>query len=129
MEANETPRTRFGLYHEQAPLYGKESPYFTVKIHHGGILFTKPNNLVYEHGDVDYIDYVYSSSLNRHLLYKLVEGVGLDLPIGFLYNKQKLSLLEGLFRIRRNIDIAMLLKYRNRATEVDIYLVPLFTNL
>ncbi|KAL2552069.1 hypothetical protein Fot_05688 [Forsythia ovata] len=67
-----------------------------MKIHHGGIMFTKPKNLVYEHGDVDYMDYVHSINLNRELLDKLVEGVGLDLPIGFLYKKQKFSLLEGL---------------------------------
>ncbi|KAL2528831.1 uncharacterized protein Fot_21432 [Forsythia ovata] len=123
MEANKTPRTRFRLYHEQAPLYGKDLPHFTVKIHHRGIMFTKSNNLVYEHGDVDYMDYVHSSSLNRELLDKLVEGVGLDLPMGFLYKKQKFSLLEGLVRIRSNVDIAMLLKDRNGANEVEIYLM------
>ncbi|KAL2476591.1 hypothetical protein Adt_37327 [Abeliophyllum distichum] len=87
-------------------------------------MFTKSNNLVYEHGDVDYIDYVHSSSLNRELLYKLVKCVGLDLPMGFLYKKQKFSLLEGLVRIRSNVDIAMLLKDRNGANKVEIYLVP-----
>ncbi|KAL2511125.1 hypothetical protein Adt_16725 [Abeliophyllum distichum] len=87
-------------------------------------MFTKPNNLVYEHGDVDYMDYVHSSSLNRELWDKLVEGVGLDLPMGFLYKKQKFLLLEGLVRIRSNVDIAMLLKDRNGANEVEIYLVP-----
>ncbi|KAL2549033.1 uncharacterized protein Fot_10563 [Forsythia ovata] len=102
----------------------KESPYFTVMIHHEVIMFTKPNNLVYEHGGVDYMDYVHSSSLNRQLLDKLVESVGLDLPMGFLYKKQKFSLLEGLVSIRSDIDIATLLKDRNGATEVDIYLVP-----
>ncbi|KAL2525016.1 Uncharacterized protein Adt_10070 [Abeliophyllum distichum] len=118
MEANETPRTRFRLYHDEAPLYGKESPYFTIKIHHGGIMFTKTNNLDYEHGDVDYMDYVHSSSLNRELLDKLVEGVGLDLPMGFLYKKQKFSLLERLVKIRSNVDIDMLLKDRNKANLV-----------
>ncbi|KAL2516358.1 uncharacterized protein Fot_30329 [Forsythia ovata] len=103
---------------------GKKSPYFTVKIHHGCIMFTKPNNLVYEHGDVDYMDYVYSSNLNREPLDKLVEGVGLDVPMGFLYRKQKFSLLEGLVRIRSNVDIDMLLKDRNGANEVEIYLMP-----
>ncbi|KAL2516527.1 hypothetical protein Fot_30498 [Forsythia ovata] len=117
-EAIETPRTRFRLYHEEAPIYSKESTYFTVKIHHGGIMFTKPNNLVYEHGDVDYMDYVQSSNLNRELLDKLVEGVGLDLPMGFLYKKQKFSLLEGLVRICSNVDIDMLLKDRNGANEL-----------
>ncbi|KAL2559951.1 hypothetical protein Fot_04690 [Forsythia ovata] len=34
-----------------------------------------------------------------------------------------MSLLEGLVRIRSNGDIAMLLKDRNRVTQVDIYLV------
>ncbi|KAL2500335.1 uncharacterized protein Fot_34183 [Forsythia ovata] len=101
----------------------KESPYFTVKIHHGGIMFIKSNNLVYEHGDVDYMDNVHLSNLNRQLLDKLVEGVGLDLPIGFLYKKQRFSLLEGLVRIRNKVDIAMLFNDRNGATEVDIYLV------
>ncbi|KAL2485732.1 hypothetical protein Adt_30488 [Abeliophyllum distichum] len=86
-------------------------------------MFTKPNNLVYEHGDVDYMDYVHSSSLNRKLLDKFVEGVGLDLPMGFLYKKHKFSLLEGLVKIRSNVDITMLLKNRNGATEVEIYLV------
>ncbi|KAL2531106.1 hypothetical protein Adt_04457 [Abeliophyllum distichum] len=86
-------------------------------------MLTKPNNLVNEHGKVDYMDSVSSSILNRQLLDKLVEGVGLDLPMGFLYKKQKLSLLEGLVRIRSNVDISMLLKDRNEATEVDIYLV------
>ncbi|KAL2552010.1 uncharacterized protein Fot_05629 [Forsythia ovata] len=95
-----------------------------MKIHHGGIMFTKPKNLVYEHGDVDYMDYVHSSNLNRELLDKLVEGVGLDLPIGFLYKKQKFSLLEGLVRICSNVNIAMLLKDRNGANKVEIYLVP-----
>ncbi|KAL2500774.1 Signal peptidase I [Forsythia ovata] len=75
-------------------------------------------------GEVDYMDYVHSGILNRQLLDKLVDGVGLDLPIEFLYKKQKLSLLEGLVRIRNNVDIAMLVKNRNGATEVDIYLVP-----
>ncbi|KAL2538172.1 hypothetical protein Fot_19563 [Forsythia ovata] len=87
-------------------------------------MLTKPNNLVYEHGEVDYIDNVESTILNRQLLDKHVKGVGLDLPMWFLYNKQKLSQLEGLVRIRSNVDIAKLLKDRNRATEVDIYLVP-----
>ncbi|KAL2475533.1 hypothetical protein Adt_36269 [Abeliophyllum distichum] len=73
-------------------------------------MFTKSNNLVYEHGDVDYIGYVYSSSLNNELLDKLVEDVGLDLPMGFLYKKHKFLFLEGLVGIRSNIDIAMLLK-------------------
>ncbi|KAL2520585.1 hypothetical protein Fot_24508 [Forsythia ovata] len=54
-------------------------------IHHGGVMLTKQNNLVYEHRDVDYMDYVYSSILNRQILDKLVEGVGLDLSMGFLY--------------------------------------------
>ncbi|KAL2525133.1 SNARE associated Golgi protein family [Abeliophyllum distichum] len=83
MEANETPRTRLRHYHEEGPLYGKESPYFTMKIHHGCIMFTKPNNLVYEHGDVDYMDYVHSSSLNRDVLDKLVEGVGVLTAVVF----------------------------------------------
>ncbi|KAL2531497.1 hypothetical protein Adt_04848 [Abeliophyllum distichum] len=87
-------------------------------------MLTKPNNLVNEHGKVDYMDYVSSSILNRQLLDKLVEGVGLDLPMGFLYKKQKLLLLEGLVRIRSNVDITILLKDRNEATEVNIYLVP-----
>ncbi|KAL2559853.1 uncharacterized protein Fot_04592 [Forsythia ovata] len=113
-----------GLSSFPSPAEGKESPYFTPKIDHGGIMFTKPNNLLYEHGDVDYMDYVHSSSLNRQLLDKLVEGVGLDLPIKFLYKKQKFSLLEGLVIIRSNVDIAMLLKDRNGATQVDIHLVP-----
>ncbi|KAL2507195.1 hypothetical protein Fot_30842 [Forsythia ovata] len=51
-----------------------ESPYFTVNIHHGGIMLTKSNNLVYEPGEVDYMDYVHSSILNIQLLDKLVEG-------------------------------------------------------
>ncbi|KAL2551187.1 hypothetical protein Fot_04806 [Forsythia ovata] len=59
-------------------------------------MLTKPNNLFYEHGMVDYIDYVDSSILNRQLLDKLVEVVGLDLLMRFLYKKQKLSLLKGL---------------------------------
>ncbi|KAL2522323.1 Uncharacterized protein Fot_26246 [Forsythia ovata] len=89
-----------------------------------GIMLTMPNNLVYEYGEIDYIDYVHSSILNRHFLDKLVEGVGLDMLMGFLYKEQKLSLLEGMVRIHSNIDIAMLLKDRNGTTEVDIYLVP-----
>ncbi|KAL2482200.1 Uncharacterized protein Fot_43644 [Forsythia ovata] len=88
-------------------------------------MLTKPNNLVYQHGEVDYMDYVHSIILKRQLLDKLVEGVGLDLPMWFLYKEQKLLLLEGLVRIRSNVNIAMLLKDRNRATEVDIYLVSL----
>ncbi|KAL2482758.1 hypothetical protein Fot_44202 [Forsythia ovata] len=44
--------------------------------------------------------------------------------MGFLYKKQKFSLLEGLVRIRSNVDIDMLLKDRNGANEVEIYLVP-----
>ncbi|KAL2552557.1 hypothetical protein Fot_06176 [Forsythia ovata] len=87
-------------------------------------MLTKPNNLVYEHGEVDYIDNVESTISNRQLLDKYVKGVGLDLPMWFLYKKQKLSQLEGLVRISSNVDIAKLLKDRNRATEVDIYLVP-----
>ncbi|KAL2458677.1 hypothetical protein Adt_45829 [Abeliophyllum distichum] len=43
--------------------------------------------------------------------------------MGFLYKKQKFSLLEGLVRIRSNVDIAMLLKDRNGANEVEIYLM------
>ncbi|KAL2488962.1 Uncharacterized protein Fot_42254 [Forsythia ovata] len=84
-----------GSYYGRMPTIPNESPYFTVKIHHGGIMLTKPNNLVYEHGDVDYMDYVHSSNLNRELLDKLVEGIGPNLPMGFLYRKQKFSLLEG----------------------------------
>ncbi|KAL2514642.1 uncharacterized protein Fot_28613 [Forsythia ovata] len=86
-------------------------------------MLTKPNNLVYEHGEVNYMDYVHSSILNRQILDILVEGVGHDLPMGFLYKKQKFSLLEGLVRICSNVDV-MLLKDRNGATKLDIYLVP-----
>ncbi|KAL2524603.1 Uncharacterized protein Adt_09657 [Abeliophyllum distichum] len=86
--ANETKSARFRLYHEEVPVYGKESPYFTVHVCHGGIVLTKSNNLVYEHGEVDYMDNVDSMILNRQFLDKFVKGVGFDLPMGFLYKKQ-----------------------------------------
>ncbi|KAL2498613.1 hypothetical protein Adt_24163 [Abeliophyllum distichum] len=88
-------------------------------------MLIKSNNLIYEHGEVDYMDYVDSRIFNRQLLHKLEEGVGLDLPMGFLYKKQKMSLLEGLVRICSNGDISMLLKDRNGETQVDIYVVLL----
>ncbi|KAL2461719.1 hypothetical protein Adt_45139 [Abeliophyllum distichum] len=88
-------------------------------------MLTKPNNLVYEHEEVDYMDYVDSRVFNRQLLDKLVKGVEHDLPSGFLYKKQKMSMLEGLVRICSTVDIAMLLKDINGANQVVIYLVPL----
>lgn len=37
---------------------GENTKYFSICLHHGGTLLGKMRNFVYEHGKVDYIDYV-----------------------------------------------------------------------
>ncbi|KAL2548827.1 Uncharacterized protein Fot_10357 [Forsythia ovata] len=49
-----------------------------IEVHYGRTLLMKLNNLSYEHGYVDFLDYVNSGRLRRHTLDIFYEGLDID---------------------------------------------------
>ncbi|KAL2489713.1 hypothetical protein Fot_43005 [Forsythia ovata] len=74
--------------------------------HHGGRFYLKPNNLAYEHGDLDYVDFVDPDEvikLTVRRLDRFLKCFGYKVPMKFFYMRYKMSLLVGLVKMKREM--------------------------
>ncbi|KAL2508747.1 hypothetical protein Fot_32394 [Forsythia ovata] len=72
---------------------------FTIAWHYGGRFFVKPNNLKYEHGQVEYMDFVEVDDFKKLTVDRVARFMiylGYKLLVGVLYMRERMSLLNGL---------------------------------
>ncbi|KAL2485962.1 MuDR family transposase [Abeliophyllum distichum] len=109
------------------PVYGENTKQFTIAWHYGGRFFVKPNNVKYEHGKVEYMDYVEVDDLKKltvDVVDMFMRYLGYKLPVGVLYKREMMSLLNGLVRIKNMEDVRIMLEGVNRSRLLEVYLVP-----
>ncbi|KAL2489662.1 Uncharacterized protein Fot_42954 [Forsythia ovata] len=89
----------------------ENSKHFTIAWHYGSRLFMKPNNLKYEHGKVEYMDFVDVddfSKLTVDRVARFMKYLGYKLPVGVLYKRDRMSLQNGLVRIKNIKDVKLM---------------------
>ncbi|KAL2494876.1 FIP1[V]-like protein [Forsythia ovata] len=109
-----------------ASVYGENTKKFTIAWHYGGKFFPKPNNLKYEHGKVEYMDFVDVddfSKLTVDRVARFMKYLGYKLLVGVLYMREKTSLLNGLVRINNMEDVKIMLNGISSSKLVKVYLV------
>ncbi|KAL2498647.1 hypothetical protein Adt_24197 [Abeliophyllum distichum] len=114
---------RFRHFGDEAPQYGAKNDFFTLEVHHGGKFFNKPNNVVYEHGYVMFVDFVLPRHFTRGMLNKFCDACGCGGEMTFYYKKRGLSLGKGLVRLKSEADVREMLRDRNGQRDVQIYVV------
>ncbi|KAL2498773.1 RNA-binding domain superfamily [Abeliophyllum distichum] len=114
---------RFRHFGDEAPRYGAKNNFFTLEVHHGGKLFDKSNNVVYEHGYVMFVDFVLPQHFTRGMLNKFCDAYGSRGEMTFYYKKWGLSLGKGLVRLKSEADVREMLRDRNGQRVVQIYVV------
>ncbi|KAL2494295.1 hypothetical protein Fot_38052 [Forsythia ovata] len=105
----------------------KNTNQFTIAWHYGGRFFVKPNNLKYEHGKVEYMDFVEVDDFKKltvDRVARFMTYLGYKLPVGVLYKRKRISLLNGLVRIKNMEDVKIMLDGIGRSTLLEVYLVP-----
>ncbi|KAL2457404.1 Uncharacterized protein Adt_46375 [Abeliophyllum distichum] len=105
---------------------GENSKYFTIAWHYGGRFYLKPNNLAYEHGVVDYIDFVDPDEvlkLTVRMLDRFLKRFGYKLPMEFFYRRYKMSLLVGLVRMKSLDDLKGMVSAIGASKVVEVYMV------
>lgn len=75
----------------------ENSNYFSLCLHHAGILFAKMRNLGYKHGKISYLDYVNPDFLNRFLLNNVIKMLGYFEKMKYIYKVEKKRLSEASF--------------------------------
>ncbi|KAL2501776.1 uncharacterized protein Fot_35624 [Forsythia ovata] len=113
--------------HSLTPVYGENSKHFTIAWHYGNIFFLKPNNLKYEHGKVNYMDFVDVddfSELTADRVARFIKYLGYKILIGVLYRRDRMFLLNGLVRIKTIEDVKVMSSGIGSSKLVEVYLVP-----
>ncbi|XP_022876108.1 uncharacterized protein LOC111394492 [Olea europaea var. sylvestris] len=106
------------------PVYGENSKYFSIRLHHGGILLQKMRNFVYEHGKISYIDYIDPDFFNRFLLDNAVKMLGYSDRIRYLYKMEKKRMSEGSFWLVKDSDFINLVKWLGDNRTAELYCLP-----
>ncbi|KAL2513918.1 hypothetical protein Fot_27889 [Forsythia ovata] len=109
-----------------APVYEENTKKFTIAWHYGGRFFVKPNNLKYEHGKVEYMDFVEVDDFKKLTVDRVARFMmylGYKLPVGVLYKSERMSLLNGLVRIKNMEDVKIMLDGIGTSTLLEVYLV------
>ncbi|KAL2520328.1 Uncharacterized protein Fot_24251 [Forsythia ovata] len=100
---------------------------FIIAWHYGSIFFVKPNNLKYENGKVEYMDFVEVDDFKKLTVDKVARFMmylGYKLPVRVLYMREMMSLLNGLVRIKNMEDVQKMLDGICSSKLLEVYLVP-----
>ncbi|KAL2554080.1 hypothetical protein Fot_07699 [Forsythia ovata] len=79
---------------------GENSKEFTIVWYYGGKFFIKPNNLKYEHGKVEYMDFFDVddfSKLTVDRVAKFMKYLGYKLSVGVLYKRDMIEDVKLMF--------------------------------
>ncbi|KAL2532005.1 Uncharacterized protein Adt_05356 [Abeliophyllum distichum] len=105
-----------------AQVYGENTNQFTIAWHYGGRFFVKPNNVKYKHGKVEYIDYADVDDFKKltvDMVAMFMRYLGYKLPVGVLYKRKRMSLLNELVRIKNMEDVKIMLDGVNSTVALE----------
>ncbi|KAL2553958.1 hypothetical protein Fot_07577 [Forsythia ovata] len=105
---------------------GENSKCLTVAWHHGDRFYLKPNNLSYEHGIFDYVDFVDPDEvlkLTVGMLDRFLKTFGYKVLMEFFYNKNNMSLLVRLVRMKSRDDLKRMVIAIGASKVVEVYMV------
>ncbi|KAL2496798.1 hypothetical protein Fot_40555 [Forsythia ovata] len=111
----------------------ENSMYFTNVWHHGGRFYLKSNNLSYEHGQLECVDFVDPDDVITLIVGKLdrfLKCFGYKVPMEFFYRRYRMSLLVELVRMKIHEDLKRMLNVVGSLKVVEVYMVsptPLFS--
>ncbi|XP_022855939.1 uncharacterized protein LOC111377117 [Olea europaea var. sylvestris] len=110
-------------------VYGENSAYFTIRLNHGGMIFSKMRNYVYEHGKINYLDYVDPYLFNRFLLDNAMKMLSYKERMRYIYRLEKKRLSEGSFWLVTDADFMNVVKWVGPTRVADMYFLPIHTTV
>ncbi|KAL2487272.1 hypothetical protein Adt_32028 [Abeliophyllum distichum] len=105
---------------------GENSKYFTIAWHHSSRSYLKPNNLAYEHGVLDYIDFVDPDGVLKLTIGRLdrfLKFFRYKVLMEFFYMRYKMLLLVKLVRMKSRDDLKGMVSAIGTLKVLEVYMI------